>query len=365
MGFNCGIVGLPNVGKSTLFNAITNTTSAAAANYPFCTIEPNVGRVPVPDPRLETISRIAKSAKTIPTQLEIKDIAGLVRGASKGEGLGNQFLAAIREVDAILHVLRCFEDPDVVHVEGMVDPLRDAELIETELLLADIDSLARQKDGLVKRVRGQDKEAKARLDLLERILPPMEDGRPARSLALQTDERDVLQSFHLLTAKPVLYVCNVDEVAAAAGNELTTKVETMAETQGARSVVISAAIEAELSVLAAEERQEYLASLGLQEPGLDRVIRAGHELLGLIAFFTAGPKESRAWTVRDGAKAPEAAGVIHTDFERGFICAEVIAYDDFVRLGGEQGAKEQGKMRLEGRDYPVRDGDVCHFRFNV
>lgn len=365
MGFNCGIVGLPNVGKSTLFNAITNTTSAAAANYPFCTIEPNVGRVPVPDPRLETISRIAKSAKTIPTQLEIKDIAGLVRGASKGEGLGNQFLAAIREVDAILHVLRCFEDPDVVHVEGMVDPLRDAELIETELLLADIDSLARQKDGLVKRVRGQDKEAKARLELLERVLPPMEDGRPARSLALQADERDLLQSFHLLTAKPVLYVCNVDEAAAAAGNELTAKVEAMAETQGARSVVISAAIEAELSVLAAEERQEYLASLGLQEPGLDRVIRAGHELLGLIAFFTAGPKESRAWTVRDGAKAPEAAGVIHTDFERGFICAEVIAYDDFVRLGGEQGAKEQGKMRLEGRDYAVRDGDVCHFRFNV
>jgi GTP-binding protein YchF len=365
MGFNCGIVGLPNVGKSTLFNAITNTTSAAAANYPFCTIEPNVGRVPVPDPRVETISRIAKSAKAIPTQLEIKDIAGLVRGASKGEGLGNQFLGAIREVDAILHVLRCFEDPDVVHVEGMVDPLRDAELIETELLLADIDSLARQKDGLVKRVRGQDKEAKARLELLERILPPMEDGRPARSLALQADERDLLQGFHLLTAKPVLYVCNVDEAAAAAGNELTAKVEAMAETQGARSVVISAAIEAELSVLAAEERQEYLASLGLQEPGLDRVIRAGHELLGLIAFFTAGPKESRAWTVRDGAKAPEAAGVIHTDFERGFICAEVIAYDDFVRLGGELGAKEQGKMRLEGRDYLVRDGDVCHFRFNV
>jgi GTP-binding protein YchF len=365
MGFNCGIVGLPNVGKSTLFNAITNTTSAAAANYPFCTIEPNVGRVPVPDPRLETISRIAKSAKTIPTQLEIKDIAGLVRGASKGEGLGNQFLAAIREVDAILHVLRCFEDPDVVHVEGIVDPLRDAELIETELLLADIDSLARQKDGLVKRVRGQDKEAKARLELLERILPPMEDGRPARSLVLQADERDLLRSFHLLTAKPVLYVCNVDEAAAAAGNELTAKVEAMAATQGARSVVISAAIEAELSVLAAEERQEYLASLGLQEPGLDRVIRAGHELLGLIAFFTAGPKESRAWTVRDGAKAPEAAGVIHTDFERGFICAEVIAYDDFVRLSGEQGAKEQGKMRLEGRDYLVRDGDVCHFRFNV
>jgi GTP-binding protein YchF len=365
MGFNCGIVGLPNVGKSTLFNAITDTTAAAAANYPFCTIEPNVGRVPVPDARLDVIARIGKSAKIVPTQLEIKDIAGLVRGASKGEGLGNQFLAAIREVDAILHVLRCFTDPDVVHVEGAVDPLRDAELIETELLLADIESLARQKDGLIKRARGQDKEAKAKLDLLEKILPPMEEGRSARALAVSAEERPLLQSFNLLTAKPILYVCNVDEGAAAQGNALTREVAAMAQAQGARHVVISAAIEAELSALAEEEKREYLASLGLEEPGLNRVIREGHELLGLLTYFTVGPKEARAWTVRKGAKAPEAAGVIHTDFERGFICSEVIAYDDFVRLGGEQGAKEQGKMRLEGRDYVVQDGDICHFRFNV
>jgi len=365
MGFNCGIVGLPNVGKSTLFNAITNTTAAAAANYPFCTIEPNVGRVPVPDPRLEVITEIAKSAKTIPTQLEIKDIAGLVRGASKGEGLGNQFLGAIREVDAILHVLRCFSDPDVVHVEGAVDPLRDAELIETELLLADIDSLARQKEALIKRARGPDKEARARLELLDRVLPPMEDGRPARLLELDEEERSLLGGFHLLTAKPVLYVCNVDEAAAGTGNALTSRVATLAEAQGARHVVICAAIEAELSALSEAEKAEYLASLGLDEPGLNRVIRAGHELLGLLTFFTAGPKETRAWTVHQGAKAPTAAGVIHTDFERGFICAEVIAYDDFVRLGGEQAAKEQGKMRLEGRDYAVQEGDVCHFRFNV
>jgi GTP-binding protein YchF len=365
MGFNCGIVGLPNVGKSTLFNAITNTTAAAAANYPFCTIEPNVGRVPVPDSRLEVIARIAKSARTVPTQLEIKDIAGLVRGASKGEGLGNQFLGAIREVDAILHVLRCFSDPDVVHVEGVVDPLRDAELIETELLLADIDSLARQKEALIKRARGPDKEAKARLELLDRVLPPMEEGRPARLLELDDEERSLLDGFHLLTAKPVLYVCNVDETAAGTGNALTAKVAAMAEAQGAKAVVICAAIEAELSALSETEKTEYLASLGLDEPGLDRVIRAGHELLGLLVFFTAGPKEARAWTVHEGAKAPAAAGVIHTDFERGFICAEVIAYEDFVRLGGEQGAKEQGKMRLEGRDYTVQEGDVCHFRFNV
>jgi hypothetical protein len=365
MGFNCGIVGLPNVGKSTLFNAITDTTAAAAANYPFCTIEPNVGRVPVPDRRLETLARLAKSAKTIPTQLEIKDIAGLVRGASKGEGLGNQFLGAIREVDAVLHVLRCFEDPDVTHVEGGVDPLRDAELVDTELLLADLDSLARQKEALVKRARGPDREAKVRLELLERVLPAMEEGRSARALDLDEAARAELKGFNLLTAKPVLYVCNVDEAAAGSGNALTERVFAMAEAQGARAVVICAAIEAELSALAEAERAEYLASLGLEEPGLNRVIREGHELLGLLDFFTAGPKEARAWTVRRGAKAPEAAGAIHTDFERGFICAEVIAYDDYVRLDGEQGAKEAGRMRLEGRDYVVRDGDVCHFRFNV
>ncbi|MDX6750192.1 redox-regulated ATPase YchF (plasmid) [Geminicoccaceae bacterium 1502E] len=365
MGFNCGIVGLPNVGKSTLFNALTETAAAAAANYPFCTIEPNVGRVPVPDPRVDLLAGLAKSQKTVPTQLEIRDIAGLVRGASKGEGLGNKFLGAIREVDAVLHVLRCFEDDDITHVEGGVDPLRDAELIETELLLSDIESLERQKDGLVKRVRGQDKEAKARLELLERVLPPMEQGTQARALTLSEDDLALLRGFHLLTAKPVLYVCNVEEGSAAQGNALTQKVAAMAEAQGARHVVISAAIEAELSTLEPAERTEYLESLGLDEPGLNRVIREGHNLLGLLTFFTIGPKEARAWTVERGATAPEAAGVIHTDFQRGFICAEVISYDDYVRLGGEQGAKEAGRMRLEGRDYVVQDGDVCHFRFNV
>jgi len=365
MGFTCGIVGLPNVGKSTLFNALTETIAAQAANYPFCTIEPNVGRVAVPDPRLDVAARLAKSARVVPTQLEIKDIAGLVRGAARGEGLGNQFLAAIREVDAILHVLRCFTDPDVTHVEGAVDPLRDAELIETELLLADIDSLARQRDGLAKRAKGQDKEAKARLDLLERILPPMEAGRSARTLPLTDADRALLKGFQLLTAKPVLFVCNVDEATAATGNEFSAKAASMALGLGARHVVISAAIEAELAQLTPDERVEYLATLGLEEPGLARVIREGHALLGLITFLTAGPKEARAWTVHRGSTAPEAAGAIHTDFQKGFICAEVIAFADFVRLGGEQGAREAGRMRLEGRDYLVQDGDVCHFRFNV
>ena len=365
MGFNCGIVGLPNVGKSTLFNAVTNTSAAAAANYPFCTIEPNVGRVPVPDSRLDTLARLARSARTVPTQLEIKDIAGLVRGASRGEGLGNKFLGAIREVDAIVEVLRCFEDPDVTHVEGRVDPVRDAELIETELLLADLQSLERQKDGLVKRARGSDKEAKARLELLEHVLPALEAGRQARTLELAEAERELLAGFGLLTAKPILYVCNVDEVSAATGNELSEQAAALARTQGARHVVISAAIEAELSALSEADKAEYLAGMGLDEPGLNRVIREGHELLGLLTFFTAGPKEARAWTLRGGATAPQAAGVIHTDFERGFICAEVIAYEDYVRLGGEQGAREQGRMRLEGRDYRIEEGDVCHFRFNV
>ncbi|HET6468021.1 MAG TPA: redox-regulated ATPase YchF [Geminicoccaceae bacterium] len=365
MGFNCGIVGLPNVGKSTLFNALTETAAAAAANYPFCTIEPNVGRVPVPDPRLEVLARIGKSAQIIPTQLEIKDIAGLVKGASRGEGLGNKFLGAIREVDAILHVLRCFLDPDVVHVEGTVDPVRDAELIETELLLADLESLERQKEGLVKRARGPDKEAKARLDLLERIMPPLEAGRPARQLELEEADRALLQGFNLLTAKPVLYVCNVDEGSAATGNALSRRVEEMAETLGARTVTVAAGIEAELASLAPGERREYLSSLALEEPGLNRVIREGYALLDLLTFFTVGPKEARAWTVHRGASAAEAAGVIHTDFQRGFISAETIAFDDYVALGGEQGAKEAGKMRLEGRDYVVREGDVLHFRFNV
>ena len=365
MGFNCGIVGLPNVGKSTLFNALTETAAAAAANYPFCTIEPNIGRVPVPDQRLDVLARLAKSAKTIATQLEIKDIAGLVRGAAKGEGLGNQFLGAIREVDAILHVLRCFEDGDVTHVEGSIDPIRDAELVETELLLADIESLERQRETLVKRVRGQDKAAKAKLALLEKISPPMQDGTPARALGLADDEMTTLSGFNLLTAKPVLYVLNVDEESAASGNPTSDLAAAMAESRGAGNVVVSAAIEAELTMLAQEERGEYLAGLDLEEPGLHRVVREGYALLRLLTFFTAGPKEARAWTVERGSTAPEAAGVIHTDFQRGFICAETIAYDDYVGLGGEQGAKDSGKMRLEGRDYVVRDGDVFHFRFNV
>jgi hypothetical protein len=365
MGFSCGIVGLPNVGKSTLFNALTATAAAAAANYPFCTIEPNIGRVPVPDPRLEVLARLAGSAWAIATQLEIRDIAGLVKGASRGEGLGNRFLAAIREVDAILHVLRCFADPDVVHLEGEIDPLRDAELVETELLLADLESLERQRDGLVKRARGQDKEARARLELLKRVAPRLEAGVPARRLGLGEADHRLLAGLNLLSVKPVLLVCNVDEASAATGNALSRRIESMAETLGARSVVVAAAIEAELAQLAAGERAEYLASLGLGEPGLDRVIREGYALLGLLTFFTAGPKEARAWTVRRGATAPEAAGAIHTDFQKGFICAEVIAYDDYVACDGEQGAKEAGRMRLEGRDYVIREGDVCHFRFNV
>jgi GTP-binding protein YchF len=366
MGFNCGIVGLPNVGKSTLFNALTNTAAAAAANYPFCTIEPNVGRVPVPDPRLDELARLAKSARVIPTQLEIKDIAGLVRGASKGEGLGNQFLGAVREVDAVLHVLRCFEDDDVAHVEGAVDPIRDAELIETELLLADIESLERQKEGLVKRVRGQDKQAKLRLELLERILPTMQEGVPARRLGLSRDEHALLDGFNMLTDKPVLYVCNVEEEAAATGNAWSERVQAFAEEEGARTVTVAAGIEAEVASLDGEaEKREYLASMGLEEPGLNRVIRAGYRLLGLVTFFTAGPKEARAWTVPEGATAAEAAGTIHSDMQKGFIAAETITFEDYVACGGEASAKEAGKMRLEGRDYRVKDGDVLLFRFNV
>ena len=365
MGFNCGIVGLPNVGKSTLFNALTQTAAAAAANYPFCTIEPNIGRLPVPDPRLDVLARLGKSAKKLPTQLEIKDIAGLVRGASKGEGLGNQFLGAIREVDAILEVLRCFEDDDITHVEGGIDPLRDAELIETELLLADIDSLIRQKEGLIKRVRGQDKEAKRRLDLVERMLPLMEEGQSVRQIALAAEERELLQGFTLLTAKPILYVLNVDEAAAASGNSWSGKAAAMAEAQGAGHVVVSAAIEAELVSLPEADRKDYLESLGLDEPGLNRVIREGYALLDLITFFTVGPKEARAWTTEKGSTAPQAAGVIHSDFERGFIAAEIIKFEDFAKYGSEQAVKEAGRIKLEGRDYIVQDGDVCHFRFNV
>jgi ribosome-binding ATPase len=365
MGFNCGIVGLPNVGKSTLFNALTSPAAAAAANYPFCTIEPNLGRVPVPDPRLDVIARIAGSAKIVPTQLEVVDIAGLVRGASRGEGLGNRFLGAIREVDAILHVLRCFESEEVAHVEGAIDPVRDAELVETELLLADIATLERRLDGLTKRARGGDAEAKEQLAVIDRILPVMQEGRPARRLRIASEEREVFEALQLLTAKPLLYVCNVEEGASAAGNAHTEAVAKRAAEDGAGVVVVSAAIEAELAVLDAADRAEYLAALGLERPGLERVIRAGYRLLDLISFLTAGPKEARAWTIRRGTTAADAAGTIHSDFKRGFICAETASYEDFVRYGGEVGARDAGRLRQEGRDYVVQDGDVMHFRFNV
>ena len=366
MGFNCGIVGLPNVGKSTLFNALTQTAAAEAANYPFCTIEPNVGRVGVPDPRLDVIAKLAKSARIVPTQLEFVDIAGLVRGASAGEGLGNKFLANIREVDAIVHVLRCFEGGEVHHVEETIDPVRDAEIVATELMLADLESLERRADAATKRARGGDKEAKAQLAVMEPALAALREGKPARAAAVPDDRRRDFETLQLLTGKPVFYVANVEEASAATGNALSAKVAAKAEAEGAASVVISAAIEAEISLLAdAEEKAEFLATLGLDEPGLNKVIRAGYRLLDLITYFTVGPKEARAWTVRQGTKAPQAAGVIHTDFERGFICAETIAYDDFVACGGEAGAKEAGKMRQEGKDYTVRDGDVILFRFNV
>jgi hypothetical protein len=365
VGFNCGIVGLPNVGKSTLFNALTSTAAAAAANYPFCTIEPNTGRVPVPDERLDVIATIAKSQKIIQTQLEVIDIAGLVRGASKGEGLGNQFLGAIRGVDAILHVLRCFDDDDVTHVEGGVDPVRDAELINTELLLADLASLDKRIEGLIKRARGGDKEAKAQLALIERIKPAMEQGVAARSLDAASDDAAALKALDLITAKPILYVCNVDEASAAGGNEHALAVAALAETEGAGAVVVSAQIEAELAQLGAADRADYLESLGLERPGLDRVIHAGYRLLGLRTFLTAGPKEARAWTIVAGMTAAEAAGRIHSDFQRGFICAETIAYDDYVSCGGEARAREAGKLRQEGRDYIVQDGDIILFRFNV
>ena len=363
MGFKCGIVGLPNVGKSTLFNALTESAAAQAANYPFCTIESNVGEVPVPDPRLDRLATIAKSAQIVPTRLTFVDIAGLVRGASQGEGLGNQFLAHIREVDAIVYVLRCFEDNDVVHVEGRIDPIADAETIETELMLADLDSLERRVPILEKKIRGQDKEAKKTLALLERALVLLREGKPARLAAIEEDERAEFRTLGLLTAKPVLYVCNVDEASAATGNVHSARVEALAKAEGAGCVIISAKIEAELAELPPDERQAYLADLGLQEPGLNRLINEGYRLLGLITYFTAGPKEARAWTVPEGTRAPQAAGVIHTDFEKGFIRAETIAYDDYVALSGETGARDAGKLRLEGKDYVVKDGDVLHFRF--
>ncbi|MGB0719084.1 MAG: redox-regulated ATPase YchF [Bdellovibrionales bacterium] len=367
MGFNCGIVGLPNVGKSTLFNALTATQAAQAANFPFCTIEPNTGKVGVPDSRLDQIAAIAGSQKTVPAQLEFVDIAGLVKGASKGEGLGNQFLSNIRETDAIIHVLRCFEDGDITHVDGSVDPIRDAETIETELMLADLESVERQIANLQKKARGADKEAKLQLEVAERVKAALDDGKPARSVTVVDDveERRAFKTLQLLTAKPILYVCNVSEDDAASGNDLSARVDAMAAGQGAQAVVISAAVEAEIAQLDREEQAEFLETMGLAEPGLNRIIKAGFKLLGLQTYFTAGPKEARAWTIRVGAKAPEAAGEIHTDFEKGFIKAEVIGFDDFVALKGEQGAKDAGKMRQEGKEYVVHDGDVILFRFNV
>ena len=366
MGFRCGIVGLPNVGKSTLFNALTQTAAAQAANYPFCTIEPNVGNVAVPDDRLTALAGIAQSAKVIETQLGFVDIAGLVRGASKGEGLGNQFLGNIREVDAIVHVLRCFEDGDVTHVEGKVDPVADAETVETELMLADLDSLEKRVPNLVKKGQQGDKEARAAAAVLGRALDLLRDGKPARlTAANDPEEARLLDQAQLLTAKPVLYVCNVEEANAAAGNAHSARVFAKAKAEGAEAVVVSAAIEAEIATMPAEDRAEFLAELGLEETGLARVIRAGYRLLHLLTFFTAGPKEARAWTIPVGSKAPQAAGAIHSDFERGFIRAETIAFDDYVACAGEAGARDAGKLRQEGKEYVVHDGDVMLFRFNV
>lgn len=363
MGFKCGIVGLPNVGKSTLFNALTQTAAAQAANYPFCTIEPNTGDVAVPDARLEKLSKIAGSKEIIPTRLTFVDIAGLVRGASKGEGLGNQFLANIRECDAIAHIVRCFEDSDITHVEGKIAPLDDIETIETELMLADLESLEKRAAAWEKKAKGGDKETKELFELASHCLALLREGKPARLAKIKDEERRLFNGLGLLSSKPVLYVCNVEEAAAASGNAFSKAVEARAAEEGAAAVIVSAKIESEIAVLAEDERKDYLEAVGLAEPGLNRVIRAGYGLLRLITFFTVGPKEARAWTIPQGTRAPQAAGVIHTDFEKGFIRAETIAYVDYVACNGEAGAREAGKFRLEGKDYVVEDGDVLHFRF--
>jgi hypothetical protein len=366
MGFKCGIVGLPNVGKSTLFNALTQTAAAQAANYPFCTIEPNVGEIAVPDARLDELAKLAKSAEIVPTRIGFVDIAGLVRGASKGEGLGNQFLATIREVDAIVHVVRCFVDDDVTHVEGKIDPIADIDTVETELMLADLDSLEKRTDNLEKKAKGSGedaKQAKEMLDLVKRSLVLLREGKPARMVQRKPDEEKLFHSLGLLTSAPVLYACNVEEASAATGNEFSRRVEERAKEEGAVAVVISAKIESEIATLPPEERADYLEAVGLKETGLDRLIRAGYGLLHLVTYFTVGPKETRAWTITQGTKGPQAAGVIHTDFEKGFIRAETIGYDDYIATGGEVGARDAGKMRLEGKEYVVADGDVMHFRF--
>jgi GTP-binding protein YchF len=365
MGFKCGIVGLPNVGKSTLFNALTQTAAAQAANYPFCTIEPNVGDVAVPDPRLDVLAGIAGSAQIIPTRLTFVDIAGLVRGASKGEGLGNQFLANIREVDAIAHVVRCFEDGDITHVEGKIDPIADIETIETELMLADLDSLEKRIVNLEKKAKQGDKDAKEQAALVNRALDLLREGKPARLVARAPEEEKAFRGLGLLSSKPVLYVCNVEEASADKGNEFSARVFKRAGEENAVAVVVSAKIESEIAVMAPQDQKDFLDAVGLSEPGLNRVIRAGYDLLHLVTYFTVGPKEARAWTVTQGTRGPQAAGVIHTDFEKGYIRAETIAYDDYVACNGEAGARDAGKFRLEGKDYVVRDGDVMHFRFNT
>lgn len=363
MGFKLGIVGLPNVGKSTLFNALTQTAAAEAANYPFCTIEPNVGEVGVPDPRLDKLASIASSKEIIPTRLTFVDIAGLVRGASKGEGLGNKFLSHIREVDAVAYVLRCFVDDDITHVENRIDPLADADVVETELMLADLESLEKRAPAIEKKAKQGDKDSKALFAVIEKCLVPLRDGKPARTAQILADEMPIFRGLQLLTSKPVVYVCNVEESSAASGNEFSKVVEARAKEEGAAAVIISAKIESEFAGLAPEDRDAFLQEMGLSEPGLNRLIRAGYQLLDLVTYFTVGPKEARAWTITRGTKAPGAAGVIHTDFEKGFIRAETIAYNDYATLNGEVGAKEAGKMRLEGKEYVVQDGDVMHFRF--